>query len=65
MELETVILSEETQTQKIEVSCFLSSVGISFGSSIMYVSIVIPKDVRKLVRGHGEELLRRERENLW
>lgn len=65
MELETVILSEETQTQKIEMSCLLSFVDISFGSSIMYVSLVIPKDVRKLVRGHGEELLRRERENLW
>lgn len=64
VELETVTLSEGKKTQKVQMSyVFLSLVDITFGSSMMYVSFVIPKDVRKLVRGHGEELLRKGREN--
>lgn len=45
------------------MACFFSFVSANFESSVLCDSFGISIDVRKLVRGHGERLSRKKRQN--
>lgn len=39
---------------KTNIKCFLLYMDVSFGIFIKYISFGIPREVRKLVKGHGD-----------
>lgn len=54
MELETIILREADQTQKVKHQCFHSFMDVSFESLYMCVSPGIVTEVKKLIRNHTD-----------
>lgn len=41
-------------TKKRNIQCFLSYTDVSFGMFIKYISFGMSREVRKLVKGHGD-----------